>query len=139
MTKTFHSSSFFYSINRIISGGRYNLCSYTIHSFLQVPITFSHKSLSTDQHCSQTQSTVYSQCHGPSVTPTFMKILWKHKHIHNVYISDRHIFSMQEGEQNIMQLLWSLQLINFLSIFWFCYLYSLTPRHNNSSSTPFQN
>ena len=54
-----------------------NLWSYTSCSFLQFPISFSHKCLTTDQHqhCSQTQSTVYSQCHRTSVTPTFRKIL----------------------------------------------------------------
>jgi len=53
-----------------------NLWSYTSCSFLQFPISFNHKSLTTDrhQHHSQTQSTVYSQCHRTSVTPTFRKI-----------------------------------------------------------------
>ena len=54
-----------------------NLYSYTSCSFLQFPICLSHKSLTTDQHqhCSQTQSTVYSHCHRTSATHTFRKIL----------------------------------------------------------------
>jgi len=54
-----------------------NLWSYTSCSFLQFPISFTHNSVTTDQHqnCSQTQSTVYSHCHRTSVTPTFRKIL----------------------------------------------------------------
>ena len=51
-------------------------------SFFQFSITFSHKSLRTNQHFSQTQSTVYSQCHRPSVTPTTIKILHKQTHTH---------------------------------------------------------
>jgi len=66
------------SIILIICGGRYNLWSYTLCSFLQLPIIFSHTSLRTDQHCSQTQSAVYSQCHRTIVTPTVMKIIHKH-------------------------------------------------------------
>jgi hypothetical protein len=64
------------------SGGRYNLWSYTFESFLKFLITFSHKILKTNQHCSQTQSTVYSQYNRPSVTPTSIKILHKHTHIY---------------------------------------------------------
>ena len=54
-----------------------NLWSYTSCSFLPFPIRFSQKSLTTDQHqhCSQTQSTVYSHWHRTSVTGTFRKIL----------------------------------------------------------------
>jgi hypothetical protein len=45
-----------------LSLSRDNLWSYTLCSFLQFPITFNHESLWTDQHCSQTQSTVFLQC-----------------------------------------------------------------------------
>ena len=76
----------------IISAGRYNLWSYTLFSFLQFPITFSHNSVRTDQHCSQTQSTDFPQCQRPSVTPTTTKILSKHT---NVYTS---IASFQKAE-----------------------------------------
>ena len=62
----------------ITCGGRYNLWSYTVCSFLKYPISFSHNSLSTNQHCSQTQSTVFPQCHSQIVTPTAIKILCKH-------------------------------------------------------------
>ena len=58
----------------LISGSRHNL----------FPINFSHKSLRPDQHRCQTQSTVFPQCHRPSVTPTFMLIQGIHTH---VYIS----------------------------------------------------
>jgi hypothetical protein len=49
---------------------------HKLYSFLN----FSHKILRTEKHCSQTQSTVFPQCHRSSVTPTVMKII--HKHIH---------------------------------------------------------
>ena len=65
-------SPFISSIILIISSGRYNLWSYISSSFLQYPITFSHKTLSTEQHCSQSQSTLYSQSHRPSGRPTFL-------------------------------------------------------------------
>jgi hypothetical protein len=86
MTKPF--TSFLSPIILIISGGRYNLWSYTLYSFIQFLVTCSHKILWTDQHqhCSQTQSTVFLQFHRPSVTPTFMKVLYKHTHTH-IYIS----------------------------------------------------
>jgi len=42
--------------------------------------------------CSQTQSTVFPQCHRPSVTPTAIKILHNHT---NVYTS---IASFQKAE-----------------------------------------
>ena len=133
-----HPSSF-HSIILIISGGRSNLWSYTLCSFLQFPITFSHKSPTTDQyqHCSQTQSTVYPQCHRPTVTPTSIKIL--HKQTHTCLYFNSHIFRKQDGEQNIMKLWWALLQINFLSISSFCNLYSLTPLQNTSSSPPFKN
>jgi len=72
--------SFLPSIILIIDGGRYNLWSYTLCSFLQYPITCSHKSVRTDQHSSQTHSTAFPQCHSQSVTPTAIKILCKHTH-----------------------------------------------------------
>ena len=55
----------------------FNLWSYTSCNILQFPINFTHMSLTTDQHqhCSETQSTVYSHCHRTSVTCTFRKIL----------------------------------------------------------------
>jgi len=81
MHSTSHSQSpsFLSSILLIISGGRYNLWRYTLRTFLQY-ITFNHKSLQTDQLCSQTQPTVFPQCYRPSVTPTAIKILRKHTH-----------------------------------------------------------
>ena len=93
-----HSISFLSSIILIISSGKYNLWSYTLCSFIQFPVTFSHKSLRTDQHCAQ--STVYSQCHRPSVTPTSIKILHKHTRLY----FNQHAFRKQEGEQNILRL-----------------------------------
>ena len=85
------------SIILIISGGRYNLWSYTLCRFLQYPITFSPNSLWTDQHCCQTQSTVFPECHRPKVTPTFMKI--PHKHMHICLYLNSSVFRKQEGEQ----------------------------------------
>jgi len=84
MHSTWHSQSpsFLSSIILITSGGRYNLWRYTLRTFLQHPITFDHKSLRTDQLSSQTQSTVFPQCHRPSVTPTAIKILHKHTHVY---------------------------------------------------------
>ena len=84
MHSTWHSQtpSFLSSIILITSRGRYNLWRYTLRTFLQSPITFNHKSLQTDQLCSQTQSTVFPQCHRPSVTPTTIKILHKHTHVY---------------------------------------------------------
>jgi len=86
-----------------------NLWSYTSCSFLQFPISFSHKRLMTDQHqhCSQTQSTVYSQCHWTSVTSTFRKILNKHTHTHSLHFNSQ-VFRKQEGQQNILKLQWAL-------------------------------
>ena len=75
-----HIPSFF-SLTLITGGGRCNLWNYTLFSFLQFPIIFSHKILRPDQHCCQTQSTVFPQCHRPSVTPTVMQILCKHTHM----------------------------------------------------------
>jgi hypothetical protein len=66
-TQTSHSHSFLSSLILILSGSRYNLWSYTFCSFLQFPFIFSHKILQTDQHCSQSQFTVFHQsktnCH----------------------------------------------------------------------------
>jgi len=69
-----HSPSFLSSLILIIPGGRYNLWSYTLCSFLQFAITFSHNSLRNDQYCSQTQSTILPQCQRPSVVPSNIKI-----------------------------------------------------------------
>jgi hypothetical protein len=59
--------------------------SYISCRFLHYPITFVHKILEIDQHCSQTQSTVFAQCHSQNVTPTAIKILCKHTHVY-IYI-----------------------------------------------------
>jgi hypothetical protein len=80
----------------VISGGRYNLGSYTLCSFLHYPITSSHNSLRTDQHCCQTQSTAFPQCHRPKFTPPFMKI--SHTHTHTCLYFNSSIFRKQEGE-----------------------------------------
>ena len=68
----------------LIFGSRYNLWSNILCSFLQFHINFSHKILRPDQHCWQTQSTVFPQCHRQSTTPTFMIIQGIHT---SVYIS----------------------------------------------------
>ena len=101
MTQPF---TFLPSIILMISSDRYNLLSYTSCSFLQFAITFSHKILRTGKHCSQTQSTVYSQHHRTSVTHTFMKIICKHTHTHThtgiyqwTWVSES-----RKGGQNIM-------------------------------------
>jgi len=62
----------------------YNFWIYTLCSFLQFPINVSHRNLRPDQHCCQTQSTDFPQCHRPSVTPTVMIIQGRHT---RVYIS----------------------------------------------------
>jgi len=49
-TLTSHSISFLSLIILILSGRRHNLWSNTSCSFLQFPISFSRKSLWTDQH-----------------------------------------------------------------------------------------
>jgi hypothetical protein len=71
---------FFHCSNNI--WWQYNLWRYTLLNFLQYPITFNRKSLRTDQLCSQIQSTVFPQCHRPSVTPTTIKILRKQIHVY---------------------------------------------------------
>jgi len=68
-----HSHSFF-AFLILMFGSRYNLWSNILCSFLQVPINFSHKILRPDQHCWQTQSTLFPQYHRQSITPTFMII-----------------------------------------------------------------
>ena len=88
-----HSPSFLSSLILIISGGRCNLWSYSLCSFLQFPITHKHKSLRTDQHCSQTQSMAFPLCHRPNVTPTIIQILNKHTCVYTW------IASFQEAER----------------------------------------
>jgi len=58
-----------------VGGTIYEAKDYAVYSSFLLHSAI--KSLRTDQHhhCSQTQSTVYSQCHRTSVTPTFSKIL----------------------------------------------------------------
>ena len=112
-----HLISFLSLIILILTASRHNLWSYTSCSFLQFPISFSRKSLRTDQHqhCSQTQSTVYSQCHRTSVTPTFRKILkistcthtHTHTHTHSLHFNSQ-VFRKLEGQQNILKLQWAL-------------------------------
>ena len=58
------------------------------------PITFSHKILRTDQHCSQTQSTVYS------VIPTAIKILYKQTHM---FINKFSCYQKAERRANIYE------------------------------------
>jgi len=97
-----HPPFFLSSILLIMYGGRYNLRIYTLDSFLQFPFTFSHKILSPDQNCSQTQFTAFPQCHRPSVTSTVMKILYKHTHTRFYFNS--HVIRGQEGEEKFMKL-----------------------------------
>jgi hypothetical protein len=55
------------------------------HSFIQFsPVSYYLQPYSpqTDQNCSQTQSTIFPQCHRPSVTPTTITMLCKHTHIY---------------------------------------------------------
>jgi len=75
------SLSFTSPIILIIFSSRYHLWSYISCRFLHYPITFGHKILRIDQHCSQTQSTVFAQCHSQIVTSTAIKILCKHTHM----------------------------------------------------------
>jgi hypothetical protein len=81
------------------------------------------------EHLSKTQS-VFPQCHGPSVTPTGMKRLCKHKHTHTSLYFNNHVFRKQERQQNITK---------HFSVLIFCHLYSLTPLQNTSSSPTYQN
>ena len=127
MTQPF---TFIPSLTLIISGGRYNLWSYTLCSFLQYPITFGHKSLWTDQHCCQTQSTVFPQHHRPCVTTTTIKILSKHT---NVYTS---IASFQKAERRAKhyETQFAFLQFHFLSISSSSNLHCLMPLQNTSSS-----
>jgi len=123
------------SLILIVSGGRYNLCSHTLCSFLQFPITFSHKSLQTDQHFSQTQSTAFPQCHRTRVTPTAIKIPCKYTYVCTAIIS----FWKEEGEQNITKLQCAFLQIHLLSISSLTNPYCLMPLHNTSSYPLFKN
>ena len=49
---------------------------------MQFSINFSNKNLRPYQHCCQTQYTVFPQCHGPSITLTFMIIQSIHTSVH---------------------------------------------------------
>jgi len=80
MTQPISFLPFFHYSNNIWR--QYNLWRYKLHTFLKYPITFNHKILRTDQLCSQIQSTVFPQCHRPSVTPTTIKILHKHTYVY---------------------------------------------------------
>jgi len=90
----------FSSLTLTVPGGRYNLWSNILCSFLQFPIPFSHKSLQTDQYFSQTQSKAFPQCHWTTVTPTATKILCQHTHVYSAIAS----FWQEEGVHNIMKL-----------------------------------
>jgi len=57
MTQPITFLPFFHNSNNI--WWQYNLWRYTLCSFLQSPITFSHKSLWTDQLCSQSLSQTF--------------------------------------------------------------------------------
>jgi hypothetical protein len=130
------SLSFLSPIILMTSVERYNLWSYVSCRLLHYPITFGHKILRSDRHCSQTQSTVFPHCHKPNVTPTVMKLLCKHTH---VYIST--VMLSESRKKN--KILWSCSehywKINILSVSSFCYLYFLTQLQNTSSSPTFQN
>jgi len=65
---------------------------------------------------------------------TFMKI--PHKH---TFVFQQFCFQKAGGRTKVLRLKWALLQINFLSISWFCNLYSLAPLKNNSSSPTFQN
>ena len=132
MTQPF---TFLSSLILIVSGDRYNLWSYTLCSFLQFPITFSHKSIQTDQHCSQTQSTAFPQCHRTRVTPTAIKLLCKHTYAYTAINS----FWKEDGVQNITKLECAFLQIHFLSNFSSSTLYCLMSLHNTSCSPHFQN
>ena len=128
-----HLPSFLPSLTLIISGDRYNLWSHTLWSFLQIPTTFSHKSLQTDQLCSQTQSTVFLQSYKPSVTPTAIKILSKHT---NVYTSIA-IFQKAERRAKHYEAAVCISTIYFFSYSSSSNLYCLLPFQNTSSYPPF--
>ena len=134
---TSHSHSFLPSLIPI-SSSRYNLWSYTLCSFLQFPINFSHKNLRPDLHCCQTQSIVLPQCHVSSITPIFLIIQDTHTHTH-IHIS----IVMFPATRKKSKTFWScsehFSKINSLSISRFCNLYSLFMIQYTSSSPPFQN
>ena len=132
MTQPF---TFLSSLILIVSGGRYNLWSHTLCSFLQLPITFSQKSLETDQHFSHTQSTVFPLCHRTTVTPTAIKIPCKQTYVYTAWIC----FWKEEGVQNIMKLRCAFLQTHLLSISSLTNPYCLMPLHNTSSSPMFQN
>jgi len=129
-TWTSHSPS----LILIISVGRYNLWSYTLCSFLQFPITFSHKSLRNEQSCSETQCTVFLH-HKPSVTPTAIKILHIHTHVYNSITSIQKVERTAKSYEAAM----CISPIYFLSIFSSSNLQTLMPFQNTSSFPPFQN
>ena len=123
------------SLILIVSGDRYNLWSFTLCSFLQFPTTFSHKSLQTDQHCSQTLSTAFPQCHRTRVTPTAIKIPCKYTYVCTAITS----FWKEEGEQNITKLQCAFLQIHLLSISTLTNPYCLTLWRRNyffNFSTP---
>jgi hypothetical protein len=97
MTKQFNFLPFFHTSNNI-----WWQAQFIKLYIMQFPITFSHKSLRTEkyQHCTQTQFTVYSQCHRPSVTPTSIKTLHKHTHLY----FNKHASRKQEEKQTILKL-----------------------------------
>ena len=131
MTQPF---TFLSSLILIVSGGRYNLWSHTLCSFLQLPITFSHKSTQTDQHFSQTPSTVFPLCHRTRVTLTAIKIPCKQTYDYTAIIS----FWKEKGVQNIMKQRCAFLQIHLLSISSLNNPYCLMPLHNTSSSPLFQ-
>jgi len=92
-----------------VAGKIYEAIHYAVLS--KFPTISSYKILRPYQHHhhSQTQSTVYSQCHRPSVTPTSITI--PHKHTHSLYFNS-HVFRKQEVQQNILKLQSALLQIN---------------------------
>ena len=64
-----------------------NLWSYTLRSFLHFPITFNHKSLQTDQHCSQNPVHSLSSVPQTKCQHTAIKIVPKHTHIYTAIAS----------------------------------------------------
>jgi len=91
--------------------------------------------INTDQHWSQTQSTVLHQCHRTSVTFTAIKILHKHTQVYSAIIS----FWKDQGVQNITKLQCAFLQIHFLPNSPSYNPYCLLPLHNTSTSPPFQN
>jgi hypothetical protein len=93
------------------------------------PITFSHKSLRTEQSCSQTQCTVFLQRHKPSVTLKATKILHKHTHVYNSITS---IQKVESTAKHYEAAIW-ISPIYFLSVFSSSNLHSLLPFQNTSN------